>query len=98
MGGVFSLEGARARLRIEGEVQGVFFRANMRRVALNNGVKGWVRNNPDGSVEAVIEGELENVLRVIAWALRGPPRAKVRRVTLEWQDYRGEFDDFVIIY
>ncbi len=88
----------RAHLRIYGRVQGVFFRAYMRRKALENNVRGWVRNLPDGSVEAVLEGEKEDVEKVIQWAHRGPPLARVERVDVEWEEYKGEFSDFRIIY
>ncbi len=91
-------EMVRAHLRIYGRVQGVFFRANMRSVAERLGVKGWVRNVPDGSVEAVLEGPRERVEEVIRWAHRGPPLARVDRVEVEWEEYRGEFDDFTIRY
>ena len=88
----------RAHLRIYGRVQGVFFRANMRNVAERLGVKGWVRNVPDGSVEAVLEGPRSRVEEVIRWAHRGPPLARVDRVEVRWEKYRGEFDDFTIRY
>ena len=88
----------RARLRIYGLVQGVFFRASMRRKALELGVTGWVRNLPDGSVEAVVEGEEEAVGELIAWAHEGPPLARVERVDVEWEEYKGEFRDFRIKY
>ncbi len=91
-------EMVRAHLRIYGRVQGVFFRANMRSVAERLGVKGWVRNVPDGSVEAVLEGPRDKVEEVIRWAHRGPPLARVDRVEVEWEEYRGEFDDFTIRY
>jgi len=78
-------------------VQGVFFRAHMREKAEEAGVAGWVRNNPDGSVEAVLEGELPSVMRVVCWALRGPPLARVEKVVLEWQSYVGEFDRFEVL-
>lgn len=87
----------RAHLFVRGKVQGVFFRQSMREVALRHGVKGWVRNLPDGRVEAVLEGEREAVEAVIEWARRGPPRARVEGVDVSWEDYRGEFDGFHII-
>jgi len=89
---------ARAHLRIYGWVQGVFFRSSMRRIAKRLGVVGWVRNLPDGSVEAVMEGEREKVEEVIKWAHRGPELAVVERVDVEWEEPTGEFDDFSIIY
>jgi acylphosphatase len=88
----------RAHLRIYGRVQGVFFRANMRDVALKYGVKGWVMNREDGSVEAVLEGDEESVRKVIEWAHRGPPLAIVEKVDVKWEDYKGEFRDFRIRY
>ena len=89
----------RAHLRVQGIVQGVFFRANMRRIARQHGVTGWVRNLPDGyTVEAVLEGERSAVEKVICWSLRGPPAARVERIEVEFSDYKGEFGDFQIRY
>ena len=88
----------RAHLRIYGLVQGVFFRATMREVAKRLGVKGWVRNVPDGSVEAVIEGPRDKVEELIKWAHRGPPAACVEKVMVRWEPYKGEFKDFRIRY
>ncbi len=89
----------RAHLIVKGLVQGVFFRANMRRVAMENNVKGWVRNLPDGeTVEAVLEGDRDAVERVICWSLRGPPLAEVREVQVRFEEYKGEFETFTIRY
>ena len=88
----------RARVIVEGLVQGVFFRANTQEVARRHGVTGWVRNNPDGSVEAVLEGRDEDVKKVIEWCHSGPPSARVRNVDVQWEDYKGEFNDFSIMY
>ncbi len=87
----------RAHLRIYGRVQGVFFRSTMREVALELGVNGWVRNMPDGSVEAVVEGEKERVEELIKWAHRGPPLAKVERVEVRWESYRGDWEGFSVV-
>jgi acylphosphatase len=70
----------RARVRVRGRVQGVFFRESTRRAALEEGVAGHVRNLPDGSVEAVFEGAPEAVERLVAFARAGPPDAEVREV------------------
>ena len=66
---------------IRGIVQGVLFRASMRDVARANRVDGWVRNRPDGAVEALLEGEEIDVKRVLDWSERGPSRARVDSVT-----------------
>jgi len=70
----------RKRVVVTGEVQGVFFRDTCRRVAMSQGVAGWVRNLPDGSVEAVFEGSPAGVDRLVAWARSGPPQASVAHV------------------
>jgi acylphosphatase len=70
----------RKRLVVRGHVQGVFFRETTRREAERRGVTGWVRNQPDGSVEAVLEGEAEAVERVIERCRSGPPGARVDAV------------------
>lgn len=71
------------RLRVRGLVHGVSFRASMARLAADVGVRGWVRNLSDGSVEAFLEGDDRNVKRVVDWARAGPPRARVDRVVVE---------------
>jgi len=88
----------RAHLKIYGLVQGVFFRSTMKQVAYRLGVTGWVRNLPDGSVEAVVEGPEDKVRKIIEWAHRGPPLARVERVEVTWEEYKGEFKDFRIKY
>lgn len=84
----------RAHLIIEGRVQGVYFRANTADTAAKHDVCGWVKNNSDGTVEAMLEGEAESVERVIAWCRVGPPKARVDKVTVSYGDYIGEFDGF----
>jgi acylphosphatase len=58
------------------------------------GVTGWIRNCPDGSVEAVAEGEKAAVDALVDWCRRGPAYAEVQDVELEWQEYTGEFSHF----
>ena len=70
----------RRRVVVHGFVQGVFFRDTVRRRALERGVAGWVRNNPDGTVEAVVEGESDAVERMLELARAGPRGARVERV------------------
>jgi acylphosphatase len=79
-------------------VQGVFFRGEMQDEALRHGVSGWVRNLRDGRVEAVFEGEKDNVERLIEFCRRGPPGARVTHVDVANEDYTGEFRDFQVRY
>lgn len=70
----------RVRVVVAGKVQGVFFRESMRREAEALGVRGWVRNNPDGRVEALVEGDRVPVDALVTWCHRGPPDAMVASV------------------
>ena len=79
----------RYRVLISGEVQGVFFRDTCRRMAREHGVSGWVRNLPDGQVEAVFEGRPEDVDRLVAWARSGPSRAVVTDVAVRAEQPEG---------
>jgi acylphosphatase len=67
----------RRRAVIHGRVQGVFFRDSLRRQARGDGVSGWARNLPDGTVEAVLEGPRESVQRILQFCETGPPHARV---------------------
>lgn len=89
---------ARARVVIEGRVQGVFFRAETQRAAQRLGVGGWVRNRPDGTVEALFEGPSQAVNQAVDWCWQGSARSKVSDVKIEWQQYTGEFQEFAITY
>jgi acylphosphatase len=91
-------ENLRAHVIIHGLVQGVYFRASTRDEAVRLGVKGWVRNLSDGSVEALFEGEKKSVEAIVAWCYKGPSGAQVHKVDLAWQTYRGEFGHFDIRY
>jgi acylphosphatase len=83
---------------VSGGVQGVFFRGETQDEAIKQGVTGWVRNLRDGRVEAVFEGEKENVERLVEFCRRGPPGARVTCVDVSHEDYRGEFRDFQVRY
>ncbi|MDX3071407.1 acylphosphatase [Streptomyces sp. NPDC088354] len=74
---------------VSGDVQGVFFRDTCRRTALEEGVSGWVRNLPDGSVESVFEGSAEAVGRMVEWAHEGSPLAIVDRVRVHEEEPEG---------
>lgn len=91
-------EKARAHLIIAGRVQGVCFRAETKRAAHLYGVHGWVRNQRDGTVEAVVEGDRTDVISLINWCKQGPPISRVDDVKISWQDYEGVFDAFHIKY
>ena len=80
----------RARVRVNGRVQGVFFRAETQERARSLGLAGWVRNRPDGSVEAVFEGEQDRVQSMVDWSRRGPPGASVDGVEVTWEEPEGE--------
>jgi acylphosphatase len=92
------MEKVRARVLIEGRVQGVFFRYHNQEAALKLDLKGWVKNRRDGRVEAVFEGDKERVDQIVQWCHRGPSEAKVTNVHHFSEDYRGEFEDFSVNY
>lgn len=89
---------ARAHVYVSGYVQGVWFRSYTQEMAERSGVCGWVRNLPDGRVEAVFEGEKENVEEMVKFCRRGPPGAQVEDVEVKWEQYKGEFSVFGIRY
>lgn len=79
----------RRRVKVHGRVQGVFFRDSTRERANAHGVAGWARNMPDGSVEAVLEGEPNAVERVVRFVQSGPSHAQVERVEVQEEDPEG---------
>jgi acylphosphatase len=79
----------RRRVTVQGHVQGVFFRETTRRRALADGVSGWVRNLPDGSVEAVVEGERDAVERLVGFMRDGPRGARVDWVDVVTEEPEG---------
>ena len=83
-------ETVRCRAIVSGRVQGVFFRDTCERVATGLGVKGWVRNRADGSVEVVAEGSRDAVSELLVWCRSGPPRARVDRVDITDEPVAGE--------
>ncbi len=88
----------RVHVFVSGLVQGVFFRQNAKRVADSLCLRGWVRNLSDGRVEAVIEGPEEKVAEMIKWMKRGPPLARVEKIEVIREEYKGEYRDFKITY
>ncbi len=86
----------RVRIHISGIVQGVSFRYYTLQEALRSGVTGWVRNVPDGRVEAVIEGSDAAVEHLVAWCRQGPRGARVEHVEVLPETPTGEFQGFRI--
>ena len=85
------------RVRIDGRVQGVCFRASTRDEARRLGLAGWVRNLPDGEVEALFEGSEDALRRMLAWCRTGPRGARVDRVAETWGPADGNLTDFTIL-
>ena len=88
----------RAQVRVEGRVQGVFYRQSTVEMAQGLGLCGWVRNLADGSVEALFEGERSRIEQAVAWCRQGPPRATVCQVSVLWLDGPAECAGFTIRY
>jgi acylphosphatase len=91
-----TVERKRAQIRIAGKVQGVFFRASAREQARARNLGGWVRNNPDGTVEAVLEGPADDVEEVVEWAHHGPKAAQVDNIDVQWMDPKGDVQTFEV--
>ena len=91
-----SKEKISVQLLVTGKVQGVYFRFNLQQIAKKNCVVGWVRNLPDGRVEALLEGNKGDVDKVIEWSKMGPENARVDDVKTDYLQYDGKFSDFVI--
>lgn len=85
---------ARLHLLITGRVQGVFYRQSTTQVATDLGLRGWVRNLPDGRVEVLAEGSQAALEQLLAFCHEGPPAALVEQVERAWQDETGEFERF----
>jgi len=80
----------RAHVWVSGAVQGVYFRAYAEDEAAFRRVAGWIRNAPDGRVEAIFEGAPESVQAVIHWCHQGSPASRVTGVEVAWEEPRGE--------
>jgi acylphosphatase len=92
------MERVRAHVLIAGRVQGVSFRAYARDKARAAGVEGWVRNLPDGRVEAVFEGTRPAVQRLVSWCYSGPTHAEVEKVEVRWEEPTGREGSFAIVW
>lgn len=91
-------EKMRVHIFVQGMVQGVFFRVRTRQKAKVLGVTGWVKNLPDGRVEAVFESEKEKIEQIIEWIKKGPLFSRVDDVKVDFEEYKGEFESFEIRY
>jgi acylphosphatase len=86
----------RAHVYVSGQVQGVFFRDSAREKAEQLGLAGWVKNLPDGRVEAVIEGPQDKVREMIQWCEGGPPHATVHDVDADFEAAAGDLEGFEV--
>jgi acylphosphatase len=84
------------RLVIKGKVQGVFYRASAREMAEKLGITGWIKNNAEGDVEALITGSQHNIDHFVSWCWQGPARARVDTVEVKKEEERS-FDSFQVI-
>lgn len=89
---------ARIHVLVSGRVQGVFFRDHTRRWATSLELAGWVKNLRDGRVEAVAEGEKENLQAFIVQLEQGPPASSVEEVSVTWEDWQNAFSGFRILW
>jgi len=89
---------AQLHVIVRGRVQGVGFRFFVERLANQRHLTGWVRNNPDGSVETVAEGPEEDLLSFLQALRQGPRAAFVTQCQETWSEYTGRFRDFRIVF
>ena len=92
------MEKVGAQISIKGKVQGVFYRLETQKAAKKLGVSGWVRNQPDGTVAVLAEGQRADVEALIVWCQTGSPMADVSKVDVEWAAFSGRHHDFKIVY
>lgn len=88
----------RLHVIVHGRVQGVFFRAHTREKASSLGLKGFVRNMPDGDVEVVAEGHENKLKELHAWLSGGPEIARVDKIEAEYSKAKNEFESFEVRY
>ncbi len=86
----------RVSFKVIGRVQGVAYRASARDMAVRLGVNGWIRNLPDGNVDGEAEGEASAVDAFLAWAAKGPPGARVERLTTGDEEVADDLRRFEI--
>lgn len=86
----------RLRLKVTGDVQGVFYRHYAKEEAGKLGLAGWVRNDPDGAVFMIVEGEDDSVTKFADWAKEGSPMATVDSIDVSEEEYTGDLEGFEI--
>ena len=86
----------RVHVYVSGKVQGVYFRSHTQNQARELGLAGWVRNLDDGRVEAVFEGDESTVKRMVKWCGVGEGFARVDDIEVVDEEYKGEFDGFMV--
>ena len=90
---------ASVQVKVQGRVQGVFFRDFTRRHARQMGITGYVANLPDGrTVTVQAEGEKEKLEKLIGYLEEGPPGADIEKLDVSWSEYSGDYSDFSIKY
>jgi acylphosphatase len=93
---VQSRDHERAHVTISGRVQGVFFRDSTRQKAEDLGLVGWVKNAPDGRVEALFQGPSRKVREMVEWCEHGPSQASVESVDADFEEARGDLEGFEV--
>lgn len=88
----------RLHVVVKGQVQGIFFRVTAKEKAESLGINGWIRNNSDGTVEGIFEGEEKSLKEILVFCHHGPSLARVEEVDEKWQKCKGEFEHFRIEY
>ncbi len=87
----------RVHIVVSGKVQGVFFRSNIKKLADELKVSGYVRNIDDDKIEAVFEGDVKPIESLVEFCKEGPENAEVSAIIVDEQDYKGEFKTFSVI-
>jgi acylphosphatase len=90
-------ETAQAHIVVRGRVQGVYFRGSLKQEADTQRVVGWVRNQDDGSVEAMLQGRRDTVSAVVAWMRQGPHGARVESADIAWSEIDEPVQGFEIL-
>lgn len=86
----------RLQIKVSGDVQGVFYRNNAKIEAEKLGIRGWARNEPDGTVLMVIEGDEEALESFLMWTRQGSPMAEVENLETKDEPFTGEFNEFEV--